>query len=84
MYEQRVQPRPDRVYASPILSGDRIYYVSRTEGTFVIAAAPEFKLLAQNRLASQDEVFNGSPAVHNGQLLLRSDRALYCISGAKP
>lgn len=56
-----------------------LYSVSRRNGTFVIAAQPEFKLVAQNKLAGDDSDFNGTPAVVGRQLFLRSNRFLYCI-----
>lgn len=79
VYEKRMQPRPDRIYASPVVADGKIYYVSRNNGTFVVAANPEYELLAHNVIASDDSVFNASPAVSDGQLLLRSDKCLYCI-----
>lgn len=78
-YEERVSPRPDRVYASPVAADGKVYYVSREEGTFVVAARPEYELLAHNDLSPDTSVFNGTPAVSNGQLLLRSNQSLYCI-----
>ena len=36
------------VYASTILANGHLYAVSRRNGTFVIEAKPEFKLVAQN------------------------------------
>ena len=65
-------------YASPVLAGDKLICVTRRSGTFVIKAAEEFALLAHNRL-SDDSDFNASPAVANGQIILRSQRNLYCI-----
>jgi outer membrane protein assembly factor BamB len=79
VYEKRMEPRPDRIYASPVLADGKIYYVSRNNGAFVVAAKPEYELLAHNVIKSDDSVFNASPAVNNGQLLLRSDKRLYCI-----
>ena len=37
------------------------------------------KLLEHNVIEDDDSRTNASPAVSNGQLLLRTDRALYCI-----
>jgi outer membrane protein assembly factor BamB len=68
-----------RIFASPVVADGRIYYVSREDGTFVLAARPEFKLLARNRLEGDDTPFNGSPAVSGGCLFLRSDKFLYSI-----
>lgn len=66
-------------YASPVVADGRIYYVSRDRGTYVVAAKPEFELLAHNRIEDDLSVFNGSPAVSGGRLFLRSDKYLYCI-----
>ncbi len=66
-------------YASTVLADGRLYVVSRTGGTIVLAAGPEFKQLAQNRFESDTSDFNGSPAISDGRILLRSNRFLYCI-----
>ena len=79
VYETRIEPRPDRIYASPIVADGKIYYVSRDIGVYVLPAKPDYELLAHNVIASDPSIFNASPAVSNGQLLLRSDTHLYCI-----
>jgi outer membrane protein assembly factor BamB len=79
VYKERLKPAPGDIYASPVLADGKIYYVSRKAGTFVVEAGPKFKLMAHNTLDPDISIFNGSPAVSNGQLLLRSDRYLYCI-----
>ena len=66
-------------YASMVEANDCLYAVSRRAGTFVLAAKPAFKLIAQNRLAGDDTDFNGTPAIAGRQLFLRSNRNLYCI-----
>lgn len=68
-----------QVYASPLLAGDKLYVVSRRNGTFVFEADPQMELVARNQFSSDDSFFNASPAVADGQIFLRSDRALYCI-----
>ncbi|MHB1035220.1 MAG: outer membrane protein assembly factor BamB family protein [Pirellulales bacterium] len=78
VYKERISGT-DRVYASVVLVDNRLYAVSRERGTFVLAAGPEFKQLAKNEIAGDKSVFNASPAVSNGQLLLRSNQYLYCI-----
>jgi outer membrane protein assembly factor BamB len=67
------------VYASVVVADEKIYAVTRTAGAFVLAAKPQFELLAHNVIKSDSSVFNASPAVVNGQLLLRSDQHLYCV-----
>ena len=49
VYQERL-PRADQFYASPILADGKIYYLSRSGKTFVVAASPKFKLLATNDL----------------------------------
>lgn len=79
IYQQRLDPRPGLIYASGIIADGKLYYVSRENGTFVLAAQPKFELLAHNLIGSDESVFNATPAISRGQLLLRSDKALYCI-----
>ncbi len=68
----------DKVYASVVAADGKLYGVSRLDGTVVLALAPKFKELARNRLGDES-VFNATPAIVDGQLLLRSDKCLYCI-----
>ncbi len=65
-------------YASAILIKDKIYAVSRFSGTHVFSATPEMTELAHNKLTDQSD-FSGSPAVSDGQFVMRSDKYLYCI-----
>ena len=78
-YQQRLEPGSGLIYASPILSEGKLYYVSQRNGTYVVAAKPQFELLAHNVFEDDNSRTNASPAVDNGQLLIRSDRNLYCI-----
>jgi outer membrane protein assembly factor BamB len=66
-------------YASLVLVKDRLYAVSRFNGTYVLEASPKLTQIAHNRLADGSD-FSGSPAVSGGQLVLRSDKYLYCIA----
>jgi outer membrane protein assembly factor BamB len=79
VYQQRLSPASGLIYASPLLADGKIYYVSQRKGTYVVAAKPEFKLLAHNVFPDDESRANGSLAVSKGDLLLRSDRYLYCI-----
>lgn len=67
-------------YASPVLAGGNLIAVSRRNGTFVLAAKPEFKLLAHNTLPGDSTQFNATPAVSGKELFLRSDKFLYCLA----
>jgi len=80
VYEERLQieGERDKVYASMVYADGKIFAVSRQGGAIVLAARPEFDELARNDLGDPS-VFNATPVPHDGQLLLRSDRFLYCI-----
>lgn len=77
VYEQRLQ-RAGQFYSSAILADGRLYYLTRDGKTFVIAAKPEFEQLAMNDLGD-GSTFNGSPAIDGSRLLIRSNKALYCL-----
>ena len=81
---QRLDPAPGRTYASPLAAespnGPRLYIVSRENGTLVVSADREMRVLAHNTLDDDGSIFNGSPVpLGDEALLLRSDRRLYCI-----
>jgi outer membrane protein assembly factor BamB len=77
IYEVRV-PDCGQVYASPILAGGKIYQLARDGTTYVLAAKPEYELVAVNEL-NERGMFNASLAAANGRIYLRSNRYLYCI-----
>jgi outer membrane protein assembly factor BamB len=89
LYRERVgggstgRGRGKPFYASPILVGDKIFAVSRRQGTFVLAAKPQFEVLATNVIAGDDTDFNATPAVSDGCLFLRSNQGLYCVGSGK-
>ena len=67
-------------YASPIISGGKIYAQSRANGVFVIEPSKEgLKVVAHNTIVGDETLFNATPAVSTGKLLLRSQKAIYCI-----
>ncbi len=75
VYEKRVSGQP---YASTMLADGKLYVVTRYSGTLVLAAKPGFEQLAHNEL-DDGSTFNASAIVAGGNLLLRSDKYLYCI-----
>jgi outer membrane protein assembly factor BamB len=79
VFEKRLEPSAGTIWSSPVLADGKLYFVSQRNGTFVVAAKPEYELLAHNKFADDDSRTNASPAVHGAQLLMRTDRALYCI-----
>jgi len=75
MYQERFPSQP---YASTVVADGKLYVVTRQGGTYVLAATPEYKELAHNKLQDRS-TFNASPIVSGGQLFLRSNEYLYCI-----
>jgi outer membrane protein assembly factor BamB len=71
--------RPDACYASPVVADGKLYCVSRGKGVFVVEANPKLRRLAHNVFKADTSAFNATPVVNDSQLLLRSDRYLYCI-----
>jgi outer membrane protein assembly factor BamB len=67
-------------YSSPVAAGGKMYYTARSGETYVVELGPTFKQLAVNRFAGDDTDFNASPAISNGDLFIRSCKALYCVS----
>ena len=74
-YSEDVDLQP---YASTLLADGKLYVVTRYGGTLVLAAKPQFQQLAHNRLADKT-VFNASPITCGGNLILRSNKNLYCF-----
>ena len=79
VFQERIEPRPGNIWSSAVLADGKIYLVSQHAGTFVVAAQPKYELLAHNKLEADDSRTNASPAVHDSQILLRTDKRLYCI-----
>jgi hypothetical protein len=78
MFRERM-PTRGRIYASIVSDGDKLFLTTRDAGVLVLAAEPEYRELAINKLGSDEELFNATPAIVGDQLLLRSDQAVYCV-----
>jgi outer membrane protein assembly factor BamB len=67
---------PGQYSASPLYGAGRVYFFSHEGRTTVVAAKPEFEVLARNDL---DGMHMASPAVVDGTLILRTDGQLYRV-----
>lgn len=70
-------------YSSPVMADGKIYFVARNGETYVLSAGKEFKQLAVNQVTSETEEFSATPAISKGELFLRSNKHLYCVSEMK-
>jgi hypothetical protein len=59
-----------------VTAAGRIYFVADNGDTSVIAAEPEFKVLARNPLG---EKVQATPAICQGQIFIRTAHHLFCI-----
>src|SRR5207248_2728103 len=67
-------------WGSLVSAGDRLYITNKAGDTFVLAAGPQYQLLAKNSL--EEPVFS-SMAVSDGELFIRTYKHLWCISQMK-
>lgn len=63
-------------YASPILSGDRIYLIDRAGATHIFRASDKFELIGKCKLEAEDAA---TPAIHGNSLYIRDRKHLYRI-----
>ncbi len=65
------------VSSSPVLADGKLYLLNENAVTTVLAAGPQYKLLATNELDGSFTL--SSPAVSGNQLFIRTSTHLYCI-----
>ena len=70
-------------YSSVVVADGKLYYFTRSGDGIVARLGTEFVQLATNRFESDDTDFSATPAVSDGELFVRSDKALYCIGAKK-
>jgi outer membrane protein assembly factor BamB len=66
--------------ASPILADGKIYITNEDGLTTVFRAGPKFEIIAENNM---DEYCLSTIAISEGQVFLRTDKALYAIGKRK-
>jgi outer membrane protein assembly factor BamB len=67
-------------YASPVIAGNRLFYLNASGQTYVFGLGDDVQQLAVNEVTADREIFWGSPAVSDGRMILRSSKHLYCIA----
>jgi outer membrane protein assembly factor BamB len=74
--EKERLPQLKAFYASPVTAAGRVYFTDRSGTTVILKAGDTLEVLAINKL---DETIDASPVLVGKQLILRSEKALYCI-----
>lgn len=66
--------------ATPLVANGLIYAIDEAGVINVIKPGAKLDVVAKNSLANTgDDIFRSSPTPSHGQLLLRSDKSLYCV-----
>ena len=78
LWQKRLEGTGDKSssWSSMLLADGKIYVPNQSGDVFVLDARKEFKVIATN---SVNEPTNASLAASNGELFLRTDKALWCI-----
>ncbi len=77
-YHQVRLPRPYNFKASPVGANGKLYLASEEGDVIILKLGEKFEVLATNTL--EDQTFIASPVIVDGQLFLRSQNWLYCIT----
>jgi outer membrane protein assembly factor BamB len=67
-------------YSSPVIADGKVYYVQGSGTCYVLKAGDKFEQLAANSVTTDRESFGATPAISNGEIFLRSNKHLYCVS----
>jgi len=78
IWEERLrgQSRRTGAWGSPMIAGDNIYYLNQGGDTIVFKASPKFQQVAANPTGEQT---NSSVVASDGDLFIRTHKALWCI-----
>lgn len=77
-YQQVRLPRPYNFKASPVAANGKLYLASEEGDVIVLKMGEKFEVVATNTL--EDQMFIASPVIAGGDLFLRSQNTLFCIS----
>jgi outer membrane protein assembly factor BamB len=66
-------------YTSPVVADGKVYWVNRTGTVYVFSADEKMTPLGENRMEEDEPRFDGTPALSDGQLFIRSTHYLYCV-----
>lgn len=80
-YAQTRLPKAYNLKASPVGANGKLYLATEDGDVVVLKMGEKFEVLAVNTL--EDQVFIASPVIADGELFLRGQNTLFCISEKK-
>lgn len=80
-YAQTRLPKPYNVKASPVGANGKLYLATEDGDVVVLKMGDKFEVIATNTLT--DQVFIATPVIAGGELFLRGQNKLFCISQRK-
>ena len=78
-YHQTRLPKAYNFKSSLVGANGKLYLASENEDVLVLKMGEKFEVLATNTMT--DQIFIATPAIYGGEIFLRSQNRLYCISG---
>ena len=80
-YSQTRLPKASNLKASPIGANGKLYLATEDGDVVVLKMGEKFEVLATNHLT--DQIFIATPAIAAGEIFLRGQNTLFCISEKK-
>jgi outer membrane protein assembly factor BamB len=80
-YAQTRLPKSYNLKASPIGANGKLYLATEDGDVVVLKMGEKFEVIATNHLA--DQIFIATPAIAAGEIFLRGQNTLFCISEKK-
>ena len=80
-YQQQRLPKPYNLKASPVAANGKLYVPTEDGDVVVVKLGEKYEVVATNSMP--DQLFIASPIVLDGEMFLRSQNTLYCISEKK-
>jgi outer membrane protein assembly factor BamB len=77
-YHQIRLPKAYSFKSSPVGANGKLYLASENEDVIVLRMGEKYEVLATNTMT--DQMFIATPAIQDGEIYLRSQTTLFCIS----
>src|SRR5262245_3499728 len=80
-YSQVRLPGSYNFKASPVAANGKLYLATENEDVVILKLGEKFEVVATNKLT--DQVFIATPVIADGEIFLRGQNTLFCISEKK-